>query len=467
MGKKLTYEYVKSKFEEQGYSLLETSYSGSKTKMLCMCDKGHQYLTTWFNWYVNSSRCPVCNGGVSVGKESVSTSLNKEGYTLISTYKNYKSTITVKCPDGHVYNTTYQSWKRGARCGICKVTAHRDNKLKVIKSTMEKEGYTLLSTEYEGYNSHVDFICNKGHTNSILVHSWDRGHRCSICTRNKKLTYEFVKEQFEKEGYILLSKEYKGSKTKLEYICPKGHQHSVTWDNWKHGKRCPKCRQINIDVVRLEFEEEGYTVLSNNYQNNHTKLDYICPNGHKHSISLNDWRSGHRCAVCAGLAKPTIISIAGQFKQEGYTLLSTEYTNCHTKLDYLCSSGHLHTTTWSTWQKGGRCPTCAHINKFGSGNPSWQGGKSFEPYCPIWKDQEYKSDIRERDGNRCLNPYCYGNDNVLSIHHIDYDKKNCHPSNLITVCRSCNSRANTNRTWHKSWYKAIMYRRHGVKGVKL
>lgn len=47
---------------------------------------------------------------------------------------------------------------------------------------------------------------------------------------SKKLTYEFVKEQFGREGYELLSKEYVNNCTKLFYICPKGHKHSISWD---------------------------------------------------------------------------------------------------------------------------------------------------------------------------------------------------------------------------------------------
>jgi len=58
---------------------------------------------------------------------------------------------------------------------------------------------------------------------------------------SKKLTYEFVKEQFKKEGYELLSKEYKGCFQKLNYICPEGHQHNISWNSFKSGERCPYC----------------------------------------------------------------------------------------------------------------------------------------------------------------------------------------------------------------------------------
>ena len=55
---------------------------------------------------------------------------------------------------------------------------------------------------------------------------------------------------------------------------------------------------------------------------------------------------------------------------------------------------------------------------------------------------------------------------TLNIHHINYIKKNCHPWNLISLCRGCNTKANYNRRWHKHWYQAIMYRRYGYNYEK-
>ncbi len=96
---------------------------------------------------------------------------------------------------------------------------------------------------------------------------------------------------------------------------------------------------------------------------------------------------------------------------------------------------------------------CFHFDRI------WRGGKSYDPYCQDWT-KEYKEFIKNRDGNKCLNPCCWKKDKILSVHHIDYNKKNCKSINLITVCRSCNSRANTDRDWHTSWYNTIMYRRY-------
>jgi hypothetical protein len=288
----------------------------------------------------------------------------------------------------------------------------------------------------------------------------------------KKLTIEYIRDEFNREGYTLLSEEYVNSKTKMDYICSKGHRHNTSWVNWKHGSRCPSCYgkvKLTLEQVRESFENDNYTLLSNEYINSKQKLHYICPEGHRHDITWGNWQHGSRCLYCSGKVKHTLEKIRFSFEKEGCVLLSKEYDGAFVKLDYICSSGHKHSIKWNDWQQGYRCPICANINssinRIGSGNPSWQGGISCNPYCEIWRDKEYKKDIRERDGNRCLNPYCCSkNQSDLTIHHIDYNKRNCHPNNLITICKSCNNKANKDRDWHTTWYQAIIKNRYG--GIK-
>jgi hypothetical protein len=275
-----------------------------------------------------------------------------------------------------------------------------------------------------------------------------------------KLTHEFVKEQFANEGYVLLSKEYTNNNTKLEYVCSKNHKHNITWGNWSRGHRCPYCAgtaKLTLEQVRKSFEKEKYSLVSEEYVNSNTKLEYICPYGHIWYITWDSWKQGQRCPHCTKL---TLDKVKIYFEKENYVLLSKVYINSYTKLDYVCICGHRHNITWDNWKMGCRCPTCKDIKFSGSGHPNWQGGISYEPYCPIWKDKEYKKDIKLRDGNRCLNPTCNKKDGRLHIHHIDYNKKNCCPSNVVTLCGSCNVIANTDRDWHIAWYQALMYRRY-------
>ena len=226
-------------------------------------------------------------------------------------------------------------------------------------------------------------------------------------------------------------------------------------------------KKLKYDFIKESFEKENYILLSNTYINNYTKLDYICPQGHKHNIRWNNWQQGQRCPSCAGLVRLNLYQIKKHFEKENYTLLSVEYKNAFSILEYVCPKGHVSGIRWNDWQQGYRCRKCAGIKhaikQTGSGNHMWKGGISCEPYCSIWSDKEYKEDIKARDDCNCLNPECYkksGGASQLTIHHIDYNKKNCHPHNLITICKSCNTKANKDRDWHESWYKAIIYRRY-------
>jgi len=288
----------------------------------------------------------------------------------------------------------------------------------------------------------------------------------------KKLTYKFIKSQFEKENYKLLSKDYIGAHSKLNYICPKGHRHEIMWNKWQQKRRCPYCfnnkigkiKRLNFNIIKNSFEKEGYILLTKKYKDAHQKLKYICSKGHHHSIKWYSWQQGKKCPYCAGQGKPTIEFIKQEFEKEGYKLLVIEYKNYSQKLNYICPKGHKHSASWGSWRAGKRCPTCFFIRNSGENNPQWKGGISCEPYCDVWLDKDFKQSIKDRDGNICLNPDCWGNCNhlPLTIHHIDYNKKNCEPQNLITLCRSCNSRANKDREWHIRWYRVILNKRYGM-----
>ncbi len=88
-------------------------------------------------------------------------------------------------------------------------------------------------------------------------------------------------------------------------------------------------------------------------------------------------------------------------------------------------------------------------------NYNWNNGSSFEPYG-IEFNKELKEQIRKRDNYRCQQCFRHQDElfrkqrgkiiNVkLCVHHIDFDKKNNDPKNLISLCLSCHAQTNFNR----------------------
>jgi len=88
----------------------------------------------------------------------------------------------------------------------------------------------------------------------------------------------------------------------------------------------------------------------------------------------------------------------------------------------------------------------------------WKGGKSFEPYG-IKFNNELREQIRKRDTYTCSE--CGKTQKQLqrklSIHHINYDKKNNFEYNLISLCLKCHMKTNFNRKHWENYFKMKMF----------
>ncbi len=89
----------------------------------------------------------------------------------------------------------------------------------------------------------------------------------------------------------------------------------------------------------------------------------------------------------------------------------------------------------------------------GINNHLWRGGRIKKQYSTDWTET-LKRSIRERDNYTCQVCNKKQKKRKHAVHHIDYDKKNCDPKNLITLCTGCHTKTNTNR---KSWIEYFNY----------
>jgi len=120
----------------------------------------------------------------------------------------------------------------------------------------------------------------------------------------------------------------------------------------------------------------------------------------------------------------------------------------------------------------------------GEKNVNWQGGKSFELYGKEF-DKELKKEIKMRDNNECilckiehekkkeeiagiifwqravlLSKFEVSMNKKLSIHHIDYNKKNNDRNNLITLCGSHHVRTNGNREYWTKFFQSLLSKKY-------
>jgi 5-methylcytosine-specific restriction endonuclease McrA len=108
-----------------------------------------------------------------------------------------------------------------------------------------------------------------------------------------------------------------------------------------------------------------------------------------------------------------------------------------------------HFGTWMTGRKRSKESIDKQREKIsGQKNYQWIEDRSILLY-PKEFDRQFKDLIRKRDNYKCFlcNKKQEEQKSFLNVHHIDYDKKNLNPKNLISLCRSCHSKTNTNRKW--------------------
>ena len=235
-----------------------------------------------------------------------------------------------------------------------------------VKAYFEKEGYTLVSKEYKRAIEKLDVICPNGHEYSISINSFKKGYRCTKCTGNRgRWTYDEVKTFIEKEGYQLLSTEYKTNSDKLILKCPKGHEWNVRFADFKSGQRCGHCanKHMATEQVKEYVESQGYKFLSNEYINAKEKYLFQCSCGNIFEKSYDAFHSGQRCPICANKRKVDnqrlpYEQVKNDVESYGYKLISKTYKKAHAKITVECDHGHRYDVTYRNFQNGHRCPIC-------------------------------------------------------------------------------------------------------------
>lgn len=250
-----------------------------------------------------------------------------------------------------------------------------------------------------------------------------------------------------------------------ECVCECGNVTVVKGDLLKNGHTescgCLRKEQLVESNKQRAFDLIGQRfgrllVLKKVYNIKRLSWLCLCTCGNEVVISTGNLMNGSTVS-CGCLQREWII----KRNKKPVSAITRQKMSKSKKGKYCGQNSHMfgRVVSVETRQKQSRIRIERGIAK-GRNNWNWKGGISKEPYCQKWT-KEFKELVKQRDSYKCQNPDCWKKTNKLAIHHIDYDKKNCCLNNLITVCISCNTRANVDRNWHTSWYQAILYKRYG------
>lgn len=139
----------------------------------------------------------------------------------------------------------------------------------VSKSQLNRTKFCSDECFRKSRNTQIDYTCEYcGKDFKIPLHKYyalQNGIRkhlfCSAqCAKYyQKPKFSDIQKLFEDKGYILLSTEYINAKSKLDYICTKHKEYgiqSIRYNNLKHGFGCKYCgRESQIEKRKLTFEQ--------------------------------------------------------------------------------------------------------------------------------------------------------------------------------------------------------------------
>lgn len=210
---------------------------------------------------------------------------------------------------------------------------------------------------------------------------------------NQIVTYRFRGKEVTKKA----SEIPRGSHALLDVVCDFcGKTIKRSWSTQLRAREhnsldaCCNCKGIlgaeklrfSIDKVRSIFEQEGCHLLSKEYKNCDSRLEYIARCGHKNTTTLYDFKIGcsRICTNCQNIKNGKARALSEEdvrqyFEDNGCHIIECNYKNNRSKIRYIATCGHEHITDFTHFQqgKGLLCTDC--LNK-GVHNANWQGGLS-------------------------------------------------------------------------------------------
>lgn len=221
-------------------------------------------------------------------------------------------------------------------------------------------GWQCLSTYYVDNRTKMKFICNKGHEIEKCWHEFKSG--CSMCSGNSPIKAKKDFFQILQDSGYKLSGEYINNSTKVLLMCLKGHEYKVVPSSFKVGRRCKKCAGLcpiqAEEQFRIIIDSEKYEIIGD-YVDSRTKVECICSLGHRVLINPSSFKIGHRCIRCARKCPEQ----AGEefiqtLEDENYQLLEM-YKGYDVRVETICPRGHHYFATAHSFKSGYRCIKCA------------------------------------------------------------------------------------------------------------
>ena len=315
---------------------------------------------------------------------------------LSNTFKGSGQPLLWECGCGRKFERSWNNFTRKTQiCPTCSKTiqikTQREQTFKLIKQECEQRGYILLTTDYNGPDQYLEYICSKHKDKGVqkikakfFLH---KKQGCKYCALEKRSNKKRVPEAelrliTEKVGFIYDHVEYKSSNipgkrdTLIYYICPhhkdKGLQSTTLNIMRKASGKCGYClgkKRTHEDFINMMEGINPNIAFLSQYETATGPIKCKCKvDGYEWVSTGNDLLHGKGCKICAH--KKTAIAkhkTHEQFENEiiekfhGKISLISQYTGIYDTIQCKCTiDGTIWETTATSLLHSTHiaCPTC-------------------------------------------------------------------------------------------------------------
>jgi len=228
-------------------------------------------------------------------------------------------------------------------------------------------GGACLSSEYRHAHVKLRWRCAEGHEWDATANSVRRGTWCPACYDATHLVggkaFTHVKTIARARGGRCLSTRYGNAKTHLRWRCAEGHEWEAVPGSISSGTWCPRCAGmvLTIDDMHEFARARGGLCLATEYVNSRTPMRWRCAEGHEWETKPSNISAGAWCSHCAGVARKTIADVQAMVAERGGVCLSTTIKSVFDPLRFRCRVGHVFKSTTHRVRQGGWCKRCRYV----------------------------------------------------------------------------------------------------------
>lgn len=185
---------------------------------------------------------------------------NKYDYSLVQ-YVNSLTNVKIICPIHGVFELVPGKHVMGRGCQECGQNKRRNAKLYTneqfvnIVNKIHNNQYIYTDMKYRGSRYKIDIMCPTHGIFSIWPNSHMKGQGCSICKGNRRDTKTFVEEvaHIHNNQYDYSLVNYVDTITPVVIICKSHGKFIQTPKSHLRGNGCPSCWKGNFSKIALKW----------------------------------------------------------------------------------------------------------------------------------------------------------------------------------------------------------------------